>query len=81
MVAFYRVYERKGNGTWWHLAVVTADALGDLAPGRLGIVDAPDYWPWPSGGSGAGTRCFVVTALSKHGLEGPMSTEACGSPP
>ena len=80
-VVFYRVYERKGHGTWWHLAVVTPDALGDLAPGRLGIVDAADFWPWPTGGVAPGPRCFTVTAVSTHGLEGPMSTEACGSPP
>src|SRR5262245_11430846 len=35
-VAFYRVYERKGAGLWWHLAVVTDAALGDVIPGRLG---------------------------------------------
>ena len=80
-VAFYRVYQRKGLGQWWHLAVVTDDALGALAPGRLGIVDAADLWPWPSGGVGAGQRCYVVTAVSTHGLEGPLSLEVCGSPP
>jgi hypothetical protein len=80
-VAFYRVYERKGLGLWWHLAVVTDDALGVLAPGRLGVVDAFDQWPWPSGGTGPGVRCYTVTAVSTRGLEGPMSAEACGSPP
>jgi hypothetical protein len=79
-VAFYRVYEKKGTGTWWQLAVVTADALGELAPNRLGIVDAPDFWPWPSGGVAPGPRCYVVTAISTRGLEGPTSTETCGSP-
>lgn len=80
-VAFYRVYERKGHGTWWHLAVVTNEALGDISPGRLGIVDAADYWPWPTGGVAPGPRCFTVTAVSTHGLEGPMASEVCGSPP
>ena len=79
-VAFYRVYEVKSDGTYWHLAVVTGAALGLLQPGRLGIVDAPDYWPWPTGGAGAGPRCYVVTAVSARGLEGPFSAEACGSP-
>jgi hypothetical protein len=79
-VAFYRVYERKGTGLWWHLAVVTDGALGALAPGRLGIVDAFDSWPWPSGGTGSPPRCYTVSAVSTRGLEGPMSTEACGSP-
>ncbi len=44
-VAFYRVYEKKLTGQYWHLAVVTTDALGLLAPNRLGVVDAADYWP------------------------------------
>lgn len=79
-VAFYRVYERKDTGLYWHLAVVTSAALGALVPGRLGVVDAADYWPWPSGGLAPGQRCYVVTAVSTRGLEGPMSTEACGSP-
>ena len=79
-VAFYRVYERKGTGQWWHLAVVTDDALGLQAPGRLGIVDAADSWPWPTGGTPSGPRCYVVTAISTRGLEGPMSDEACGTP-
>jgi hypothetical protein len=79
-VAFYRVYERKDTGQWWHLAVVTDDALGLVAPGRLGIVDAADFWPWPSGGIN-GARCYVVTAVSMRGLEGPMSVEVCGTPP
>jgi hypothetical protein len=80
--AFYRVYERRGTGEYWHLAVVTHAALGALAPGKLGIVDAPDYWPWPSdSGIPPVPRCYAVTAVSTSGLEGPMSAEACGSPP
>jgi hypothetical protein len=79
-VACYRVYERKGLGTYWQLAIVTIDALGAITPGRLGIVDAFDFWPWPSGGVAAGPRCYAVTAVSTHGLEGPMSDEACGTP-
>jgi hypothetical protein len=79
-VAFYRVYEKKGTGTWWHLAVVTPEALGEIAPGRIGITDAADYWPWPTGGVAPGPRCFVVTAVSKKGLEGPFGPPACGSP-
>ncbi|MGQ0824513.1 MAG: hypothetical protein ACT4OX_05705 [Actinomycetota bacterium] len=55
-VAHYRVCERKQVGTW-QLAVVTDAALGVLAPGRLGLVDAADFWPWPSAGSrSAATR-------------------------
>ena len=44
-VAHYRVYENRQKGAFWLLAVVTADALGTLEPGRIGMVDAPDYWP------------------------------------
>ena len=79
-VAFYRVYQRKGTGLWWHLAIAGDAALGVLAPGRIGIVDAPDAWPWPSGGVAPGPRCYTVTAVSTGGLEGPMSAEACGAP-
>ena len=74
------VYQRKGTGLWWHLAIAGDAALGVLAPGRIGIVDAPDAWPWPSGGVAPGPRCYTVTAVSTGGLEGPMSAEACGAP-
>jgi hypothetical protein len=80
-VAFYRVYERKGTGLYWHLAVVTPAALGALVAGRIGVVDAADYWPWPSAGVAPGPRCFAVTAISTNGLEGPMSDDVCGSAP
>jgi hypothetical protein len=69
------VYERKDLGTFWLLAVVTHDALGMLQTGRLGVVDAPDFWPWPS--AGAAQRCYRVSAVSTNRIEGPMSAEAC----
>jgi hypothetical protein len=75
-VAFYRVYERKDVGTYWLLGIVTDAATGLLSPGRVGLVDAADFWPWPT--AGVAQRCYVVTAVSDHGLEGPMSTEVCG---
>ena len=75
-VTMYRVYERKGIGTWWLLAAVTPAALGTLAPGRLGVVDAADFWPWPS--AGVPQRCYAISAVSAHGIEGPMSAEVCG---
>jgi len=80
-VASYHVYERRFAGQYWLLAVVTGEALGTLAPGRLGVVDAPDVWPWPTGGVGIGPRCYVVSAVSTEGLEGAMSGQVCGSPP
>jgi hypothetical protein len=82
-VAFYRVYEQKqlSPGVYWLLAVVSKSQL-PLAPGRIGIVDAPDYWPWPTGAAqSTAKRCYVVTAVSVGGLEGAMSAPACGSPP
>ncbi len=78
-IAFYRVYQRRGEGTYWHLAVVTNGALGVLEDHRLGIVDAPDYWPWPTGGVPGPERCYVVTAVSARGVEGPFSGEACAT--
>ena len=79
-VRFYRVYERKGEGRWWNLAVVADETLGTLAPGRVGLVDAPDYWPWPSGADPAAERCYAVSAISDHGLEGPLSRLVCAIP-
>src|SRR4051794_9259687 len=63
-VRFYRVYERRSSGRWWHLAVVTPEVLGDLAPGKFGVVDAPDYWPWPAGADPVSARCYAVSAVS-----------------
>ncbi len=79
-VAHYLVYRRKTTGQFDLLAVVTADALGLLVPGKLGIVDAPDYWPWPSGGDASAERCYTVSAVSTRGLEGPMSAPTCALP-
>ena len=80
-VVAYHVYEVKLPGQLWHLAMVTDDALGTLEPGRLGIVDAPDFWPWPTAGPTTTPRCYVVTAVSAQGLQGTMSPQVCGSPP
>jgi hypothetical protein len=79
-IVSYNVYERRLPGQFWHLAVVTNDALGTLEPGRIGVVDAPDYWPWPTLAPPT-PRCYVITAVSAQGLEGAMSPQICGSPP
>ncbi|HSN43630.1 MAG TPA: hypothetical protein VLR88_06200 [Propionibacteriaceae bacterium] len=79
-VATYRVYRRKSPGLFDLLAVVTPDALGILVPGKLGVIDAPDYWPWPSGGDPGAERCYAVSAVSTRGLEGPMSAVVCATP-
>ena len=78
-VTHYRVYLQRGTGTPWHLADVTNEALGKIQPGRLGLIDAPDYWPWPTGGVPS-PRCYVVAAIAR-GIEGPTSVATCGSPP
>jgi hypothetical protein len=75
-VRFYRVYAAKGADQWWHLAAVAPGAFGTIVPGKMAIVDAPDYWPWPTIGSGP-TRCYRISAVSNSGLEGPMSAEIC----
>jgi hypothetical protein len=82
-VAFYNVYEQRSpQGTFWHLAVVTPAYLGAIQPGKMGIVDAPDYWPWPTlPATSTAPRCYVVTALSTGGREGPMSAKVCARPP
>jgi len=80
-VVAYHVYEVRLPGQLWHLAMVTDDALGALEPGRLGIVDAPDFWPWPTAGPTTSPRCYVLTAVSAQGLQGAMSPQVCGSPP
>jgi hypothetical protein len=79
-IGFYRVYRVKGDGALYHLAVVLPSAVGLLESGRLGVVDAPDYWPWPTGDDGTGQRCYVVTAVSQRGLKGAMSAQACAMP-
>ena len=79
-VRFYHVYRRKGTGLWLHLAVITAETLGALAPGKLGLVDAPDSWPWPSGADPGAERCYAIAAVSERGLEGPLSRIVCALP-
>lgn len=79
-VAQYRVYQQKVPGTWWLVAIVTDEAFGQLSAGRLGLVDAPDYYPWPSGGT-PDPRTYAVSAVSRRGLEGPMSAPVSASPP
>jgi hypothetical protein len=78
-VAYYRVYENRLEGQYWLLAAVTSESLGTLEPGRIGIVDAPDYWPWPL--LGPTRRCYVVTTVATNGRESAMSPPVCGSPP
>lgn len=77
-VASYRVYRQRGEGFWWLLAVVSADVRD--GSGRVWVVDAPDYWPWPSGADAGAERCYAVSVLSDDGLEGPMSPLVCGTP-
>lgn len=78
-VTSYRLYKRRADGTELAPATVTDATLG-IAPGRLGVVDAPDTGPWPTTEPDPGPRCYRVSAVSPAGVEGPQSAEACGSP-
>lgn len=80
-VASYKLYKRQADGTELAPATVTDATLG-IAPGRLGVVDAPDTGPWatPTLEPDPGPRCYKVSAISTAGVEGPQSAEACGSP-
>lgn len=75
-VARYRVYRQKGDHQLVAVGVVLPGALGILLPGRVGLVDAPDYWPWPTGEDGDADRTYRVTAVSHRGLESALSTPA-----
>ena len=67
-IAFYRVYRRVGTGVWRHLAAVTEQATDVNFPG------GSDFGP-------NGERTYVVTAISRAGLEGPFSGPVVGTPP
>jgi hypothetical protein len=75
-VAFYRVYRHKGNDQLIPVAVVLPSAIGILETGRVGIVDAPDYWPWPTGADPDADRTYRITATSTMGLESGLSSPA-----
>ncbi len=75
----YKLYVRRADGTELDPATVTKATLG-IAEGRLGVVDAFDRGPWTMADPVPGPRCYRVTAVSAGGVEGPPSTEACGSP-
>jgi hypothetical protein len=74
------VYRRRSTGLWSHLAVVTDETLGALAPGKLGLVDTPAGWPWPSGADPGAERCYAVSCVAQSGLEGPLSRIVCAVP-
>jgi hypothetical protein len=78
-VRFYRVYQKQSTGIWWQLAVVTDEVLNNQAPGKVGVVDFPANFPWPSGLDPSSVRCYAVSAVSRRGLEGPMSAEVCAA--
>ncbi len=78
-VVAYKAYKRRADGT--NLAPVTIPAtIPPIEPGRLGVVDAPDYQYWPSTEPDPGPRCYKVSAVTSAGVEGPQSAEACASP-
>ncbi len=76
-VTFYRVYRFRSDDIAYHLAVVLPGALGLVSPGRVGVIDAPDYFPWASSDAGNdGDRTYRVTAISNRGLESAFSAPA-----
>jgi hypothetical protein len=80
-IAFYRVYRRVGPGVWRHLAAVTPDASDVNFPGKVAMLDFEGNFPGGSDFGPNGERTYVVSAVSRSGLEGPVSSEVVGTPP
>jgi hypothetical protein len=80
-VAFYRVYRRVGTGVWRHLAAVTEEATDVNFPGKVAMLDFEGNFPGLSDFGASGERTYVVSAMSRAGLEGPVSDQVVGSPP
>jgi hypothetical protein len=80
-IAFYRVYRRVGTGVWRHLAAVTEQATDVNFPGKVAMLDFEGNFPGGSDFGPNGERTYVVTAISRAGLEGPVSGQVVGSPP
>jgi hypothetical protein len=80
-VAFYRVYRRVGTGVWRHLAAVTEAATDVNFPGKVAMLDFEGNFPGSSDFGPNGERTYVVSAIGRSGLEGPVSSQAVGTPP
>jgi hypothetical protein len=80
-IAFYRVYRRVGTGVWRNLAAVTEQATDVNFPGKVAMLDFEGNFPGVSDFGPNGERTYVVTAISRAGLEGPVSSQIVGTPP
>jgi hypothetical protein len=80
-IAFYRVYRRVATGIWRHLAAVTEAATDANFPGKVAMLDFEGNFPGGSDFGPGGERTYVVSAISRAGLEGPVSSEVVGTPP
>jgi hypothetical protein len=80
-VAFYRVYRRVGTGVWRNLAAVTDEATDINFPGKVAFLDFEGNFPGGSDFGPDGERTYVVSAVSRAGLEGPVSAAVEGTPP
>lgn len=78
MVDRYRVYLVRASHPNWHVTDIFPDSIGRLGVGRLGVVDARDYFPRPFVEEGD-SRCYVIAAVAR-GVEGPPSAKSCGTP-
>lgn len=80
-IAFYRVYRRVGTGVWRNLAAVTELATDVNFPNKVAMLDFEGNFPGGSDFGPNGERTYVVTAVSRAGLEGPVSSQVVGTPP
>jgi hypothetical protein len=80
-IAFYRVYRRVGTGVWRNLAAVTELAIDVNFPNKVAMLDFEGNFPGGSDFGPNGERTYVVTAVSRAGLEGPVSSQVVGTPP
>ena len=80
-IAYYRVYRRVATGVWRNLAAVTADSTDINFPGKVAMLDYEGNFPGGSDFGPDGERTYVVSAVGRSGLEGPVSTQVVGSPP
>lgn len=80
-IVFYRVYRRVGTGVWRQLAAVTEQATDVNFPGKVAMLDFEGNFPGGSDFGPNGERTYVVTAISRAGLEGPVSGQVVGTPP
>lgn len=80
-VLFYRVYRRVGTGVWRNLAAVTEQATDINFPGKVAFLDFEGNFPGASDFGPNGERTYVVSAISRAGLEGRVSSQVEGTAP